>query len=180
MGDSIHRPPIVLQFDALEIIHHEIGFLEVAVVIVVEAIELVDLQTLDIGGITLLGLGVVVNQLQGIVAFHDTALVEHHRAQRGGAITMTIEDKGLRLLLTLALRPYLHLQLVLADRGHDVAVFIGREHLRPVLRRVGGILDTRHTNVERTVALSLIQSQHDILVVACLVNLVVETYGILW
>ena len=63
MGDSIHRPPIVLQFDALEIIHHEIGFLEVAVVIVVEAIELVDLQTLDIGGIALLGLGVVVNQL---------------------------------------------------------------------------------------------------------------------
>ena len=93
---------------------------------------------------------------------------------------MTIESKSLCLLLALALRPYLHLQLVLADRGHDVAVFIGREHLRSVLRRVVGILDTRHTNVERTVALSLVQSQHDILVVACLVNLVVETYGILW
>ena len=93
---------------------------------------------------------------------------------------MNIEDIDLRRLFALPLRPYLHLQLVLADRRHDVGIVFGSKHLRSVFRRVACVLDGCYTNVERTVALRFIQSQHDILIVACRINLVVETHGILW
>ena len=53
------------------------------------------------------------------------------------------------------------------------------EHLRVVLRGVCRALDAGHAEVERPVALSLVQTQDDILVVAGVVDLLVEAHGVL-
>ena len=50
------------------------------------------------------------------------------------------------------------------------------KHLRVVQRGVCGALDAGHADVERPVALSLVQTQYDILVVAGVVDLLVETH----
>ena len=179
VGHGIHGPPFVVELDALEAVNHQIGFHQVASVVVVEGVELVHHHILDIGRVAHLRVAVVADQLQGVVAGDDAALVEHHRTHGGRTVAVTVEGVDLRRLLTLALRPDLHLDLVLADGRHDVGVVIGREHPRVVLRGVCRALDAGHADVERPVALSLVQTQDDILVVAGVEDLLVEAHGVL-
>ena len=179
MGHSVPGPPFVVELDALEIVSHQIGFHQVAVVVVVEGVELVHHHVLNVGRVAQLCVAVVADQLQGVVAVDDTALVEHHRTHGGRTVAVALEGVGLRRLLTLTLRPYLHLNLVLGDGRHDVGIVIGGKHLRVVQRGVCGALDAGHADVERPVALALVQSQDDVLVVAGVVDLLVETHRVL-
>ena len=179
MGHSVPGPPFVVELDALEAVGHQVGFHQVAAVVVVEGVELVHHHVLNVGRVAHLRVAVVANQLQGIVAIDDAALVEHHRTHGGRTVAVTVEGVGLRRLLTLTLRPYLHLNLVLGDGWHDVGVVIGGKHLRVVQRGVCGALDAGHADVERPVVLSLVQTQDDVLVVARVVDLLVETHRVL-
>ena len=176
---GILGPPFGLQLDAFYTVATQVGLAQLSLVIGIESVELVNQHTLYVGGVALLGLLVIVDELQGVVARHDTALVEHHGSHRQRAIAVTVEGEGLSHLLTHALRPYLHLQLNLADGRHDIGVFLGSKQLRHILRGVLRALNSRHADVEWTFALGFVQSQHDILVVTSLVNLVVETYSVL-
>ena len=180
MGHSVPGPPFVVELDALEAVGHQVGFHQIAAVVVVEGVELVHHHVLNVGRVAQLCVAVVADQLQGVVAIDDAALVEHHRTHGGRTVAVAVEGVGLRRLLTLTLRPYLHLNLVLGDGWHDVDVVIGGKHLRVVQRGVCGALDAGHADVERPVALSLVQTQDDILVVAGVEDLLVEAHGILW
>ena len=115
MGHSVPGPPFVVELDALEAVGHQVGFHQIAAVVVVEGVEFVDLQTIDVCRVAHLRVAVVANQLQGIVAIDDAALVEHHRTHGGRTVAVAVEGVGLRRLLTLTLRPYLHLNLVLGN-----------------------------------------------------------------
>ena len=179
MGHSIPGPPFVVELDALEAVVHQIGFHQVAVVVVVEGVEFIDLQTIDVGRVAHLRVAVVANQLQGVVAINDSAFVEHHRTHGGRTVAMAVENVGLCRLLTLTLRPNLHLDLVLGDGRHDVGVVMNSKHLRSVLRGIFRVPDASHADVERPVTLSLVQTQDDILIVASVVDLLIKTYGIL-
>ena len=125
MGYNISCPPIGSQFDALETIAAHVCLHEVSLVVGIEGVELVSHQTLNVRGVALLGLFVVIDELKVVVARHDTALVEHHGAQRHRTVAVTVEGEGLSHLLAYALRPYLHFQLRLADGRHDVDVVFG-------------------------------------------------------
>ena len=92
---------------------------------------------------------------------------------------MTVEGKGLCRFLALALRPYLHLQLSLAYRRHDVDIVLGSVQFRHIQRGVFRASDACHPDVEGVLALCLVQAQHDVLVVTCFVYLVVEPHCVL-
>ena len=179
VGHGIHRPPFVVELDALEIVSHQISFHQVAVLVVVEGVELVHHHMADIGRVAQLRVAVVADQLQGVVAGDDAALVEHHRTYGGRTVAVTVEGEGLRRLLALTLRPDLHLDLVVADGRHDVGVVKDGEHFRVVLRGVCIAIVAGHADVERPVTLSLVQTQDDILVVAGVEDLLVETRSVL-
>ena len=176
---GIPRPPFGLQLYAPEVVQSQVGLHKVSLLVVVEGVEFIDHQFLHIRGVALLGLAVVVDKLQVVVTFYDTALVEHHGAQRCRAVAVSVEGVGLRLLLAFALWPYLYLELVLTDGRHDIDVVLCRKYLRGVLRGVNGALDYFHADVEGTVALPLVQTQHYVLVVTSLVYLVVKPHRIL-
>ena len=176
---GILGPPFGLQLDAFYTVATQVGLAQLSLVIGIESVELVNHHTLYVRSVAPLGLYVIVDELQRVVARHDTALVQHHGAHRQRAVAVTVEGDGLSHLLTLALRPYLHLQLYLADGRHDIDVVLGSKQLRRILRGVLRALNSRHADVERTSALGFVQSQHDILLVARLVYLVVETHGVL-
>ena len=153
---GIHGPPFGSQLDTLEIVTTHVRLLELSIVVRIEGVELVGQQTRHIRGVALLSLLVIINELQVVVAWHDATLIEHHRTQRHRAVAMAVEGEGLRHLFAFVPRPYLHLQLHLADGRHDVGVFIYGIQLRRILRGVILTLHNRDAHVERPIVLSLV------------------------
>ena len=71
---------------------------------------------------------------------------------------MAVEGVGLGLLLAFALRPYLHLQLCLADGWHDIDIVLGIHLLTVVLDAVINLLPLKPTDVGPRVQLIQVDS----------------------
>ena len=82
MCHGIPCPPFGLEFDALETTHLQVSLHQVPFVVGIEGVEFVSLQALYVSGVALLGLVVIADKLQVIVAWHNAALVKHHGSYR--------------------------------------------------------------------------------------------------
>ena len=178
MGHQIFGPFIHINPHALEAVHFQPSLHNGIHQIVVEGVELAGLQVADGDGVGLGRLVVYLNVLQVVLTRHHTTAVEHHRAGTTRTVAVAVEGDGLGRFLALSERPYLDFNLLFAANRRDIDVVAGGIGLRRILRRVEGAGNALHANMKEPLGLGLVHAQHDILVVACIEKLFIETHRV--
>ena len=145
----------------------------------VERIELAGLQVADGDGVGLRRLVVHLHILQVIAAGHQTAAVEHHRACTARAVAVAAEGIGLGQFLAHVVGPHLDFNLFVATWRGYVDEVAGGEHLRGIQFRIVGTHYIGNAHMEQPLALALVHAEHDVLIVARIKELLVETHCVL-
>ena len=179
MGDKVLGPVADVNPHTFESVEAQPCFHDGVHQIGVERIELTGLQVADGDGVSLRRLVVHLHILQVIAAGHQTTAVEHHRSCTACAVAMSSERESLGQFLAHVVGPHLDFNLLVATWRGYVDEVAGGEHLRGIQLRIVGAHDVGDAHMEQPLPLAPVHTKGDVLVVARIKELLVETHRVL-